>query len=159
MRSRTLLIIGVVAVVIFLGLPMVGYVSVSAAEASVNIDVTAKCASATSVNAASYTCSFGVSEGGKQSYFSYVGTFWGSLGHTGSVVINYPAVSIAILDKTTYERIVPDQYFDYTWGQLWTHTINVPANPGQQIYVSMQIFAAQSMSMGYQTFQYTVPSI
>jgi hypothetical protein len=159
MRSRTLVIIGVVAILIVLGLPMIGYASLKESAASVNIDVTARCASATSFNAASYTCSFAVDQGGKPSYWSYVGTFWGSLGHTGSVVINYPAVSIVILNMVTGDRIVEDQYFDYTWGQVWSHSFKVDANAGQRVHVQVEIYAAQGMSMGYKTFDYTVPSL
>jgi hypothetical protein len=159
MRSRTLVIIGVVAVVVFLGIPMIGYANVKAAPMSVKIDVSARCASATSVNAAGYTCSFAVDNGGKPSYFSYVGSFWGSFGHTGSVVINYPTVSIAILDWTTYDRIVPDQYFDYTWGQVWAHSFKVGAEVGQHIHVQVQIFASAGNSMGSQSFDYTVPAL
>ena len=156
---RTLLKIGIVTAVAFLGIPMIGYATMETPGMSVNVALTAQCASASSFNHATYTCSFSTDQGGKPSYWSYVGTFWGSRVNTTSIVINYPTVSIAILDKTTYDRIVPDQYFDYTWGQLWTHTINVPANSGQHIYVSMQIFAAQSVSMGYQGFDYTVPAV
>ena len=154
---KPLLMLGVIAVVAFLGLPMMSYASMETPGMSVNIDVTARCASATSFNAAAYTCSFAVDQGGKPSYWSYVGTWWGSLGHTGSVVINYPTVSVAILDWTTYERMTDDQYFDYTWGQTWSHSFNVGADPGQRVHVSVQIFAAQSVSMGYQGFDYTVP--
>jgi len=159
MRSRTLVIIGVVAVAVFLGMPMVGYASMKTPGMSVNIDVTARCASATSVNAASYTCSFVPDQGGKPSFFSYVGAFWGSFGHTGSVVIDYPTVSIVVLDLTTGNRMIADQYFDYTWGQVWSHSFNVGAEVGQRIHVQVQIFAAQGMSMGYQGFDYTVPSL
>ena len=155
---RTLLIIGIVAVAVFLGLPMIGYASVKDTGMTVSIDVTARCASAT-YGTASYTCSFAVDQGGKPSYWSYVGTWWGSLGHTGSVVIDYPTVSIAILDWTTYDRIVEDQYFDYTWGQVWSHEFKVGADTGQRIHVQVQIFASAGNSMGYQAFDYTVPSL
>ena len=156
---KKLMMLAVVAVAVFLGLPMIGYASVKASGTTVSIDLTARCASATSVNAASYTCSFETSAGGKQSYWSYVGTWWGSLGHTGSVVIDYPTVSIVVLDLTTGNRMIADQYFDYTWGQVWSHSFNVGAEVGQRIHVQVQIFAAQGMSMGYQGFDYTVPSL
>jgi len=156
---RSLIILGIVAVAVFLGLPMIGYASVKDMGTTVSIDLTARCASATSVNAASYTCSFETSAGGKQSYFSYVGTFWGTLGHTGSVVINYPTVSIVVLDLSTGDRMVNDQYFDYTWGQVWTHSLNVGAEVGQRIHVQVQIFASAGVSVSYQGFDYTVPSV
>jgi len=156
---RTLLKIGIVTAVAFLGIPMIGYATMETPGMSVNVALTAQCASASSFNHATYTCSFTADQGGKPSYWSYVGTFWGSRVNTNSLVINYPTVSIAVLDKTTYERMVPDQYFDYTWDQTWTHTIKVPANPSQHIYVQVQIFASQGNSMGYQGFDYTVPSI
>lgn len=159
MRPRTVLIIAIVVVVLFLGLPMIGYANVKPVERTLKITVNASLASASSMGV--YSVSFALDQGGKQSYWSYFGEFW-SLGSSLSTVNTFPQVSVVITNgQPTYARLAEDQSWAYTYGTQSTHVITMAnhVDPGQKYDVQVGIDSAQSVGNGFQRFTYTVPGV